>query len=161
MPANLVSRIDLDKLYPPFLRRLLELLADCRRAGADYYAVSGFRSYAEQTALYEQGRTRPGLRVTNARAGESAHNFGLAVDLVRDGVLDRRGLQPDWSPESYVPLGERAPKFGLLWGGEFLTPDYPHVQWPGYATASQLAPLRDIFERAGLRAVWEYLDDSG
>lgn len=40
------------------------------------------RTFAEQEALYAQGRTKPGKVVTNAKAGMSYHNYGLAVDIV-------------------------------------------------------------------------------
>jgi peptidoglycan L-alanyl-D-glutamate endopeptidase CwlK len=46
--------------------------------------IFGYRSVEEQDWLYAQGRTRPGNKVTNARGGSSAHNFGLAVDLAPD-----------------------------------------------------------------------------
>lgn len=158
MPADLVSRINLGHLYPPFLERMLELLADCRRQGADYFAVSGYRTYSEQDELYALGRSKPGQVVTHAQAGASSHNFGLAVDLVRDGIVDRRGLQPDWRPASYDLLGARAPAFGLVWGGTFTHRDLPHVQLPRYLTAKQMAPLRLAYDVGGLAAVWQYLD---
>jgi len=41
-----------------------------------------FRSFIEQTFIYAQGRTRPGLIVTNAKAGQSIHNYRYAVDIV-------------------------------------------------------------------------------
>jgi peptidoglycan L-alanyl-D-glutamate endopeptidase CwlK len=154
----LLTRIDLDVLYPPFVDKLIALVGACQDKGAHYYAVCGTRTFSEQTKLYEQGRTAPGPRVTNAKAGESAHNFGLAVDFVRDGVLDRKGLQPDWKPESYTELGVEAAALGLEWGGHFKSFDGPHVQWPGYVTSEQLAPLRQVFENGGLTAVWKFLD---
>jgi len=40
------------------------------------------RSFHEQDDLYAIGRTVPGKIVTNAKGGESAHNFALAVDIV-------------------------------------------------------------------------------
>nr|WP_295770097.1 M15 family metallopeptidase [Rhodoferax sp.] len=39
------------------------------------------RSCAEQDALYAQGRTAPGNKVTNAKSGDSNHNFGIAFDI--------------------------------------------------------------------------------
>ena len=44
--------------------------------------TQGLRTFAEQTALYNQ---KP--RVTNAKAGQSLHNYGLAFDfcLVQNG----------------------------------------------------------------------------
>ncbi len=54
------------------------------RSKYDWKVISGFRSSKEQDDLYAIGRTasldRP--TVTDARGGQSAHNFGLAVDVV-------------------------------------------------------------------------------
>ena len=158
MPIDLVGRINLDQLYLPFLTKVLEVLAACRDRGADYYAISGYRSPGEQAALYFQGRTAPGLVVTNAKPYESSHNFGLAIDVCRDGLIDRRGLQPDYRPASYGVLGEEAAKVGLVWGGTWKKPDRPHVQWPGFVTAGELAALRPALERGGLTEVFAELD---
>src|SRR6202021_3611073 len=52
--------------------------------------IAGMRTFAESDALYAQGRTEPGPIVTNAPAGESFHNYGLAVDfdMVTNGKDD-------------------------------------------------------------------------
>jgi len=42
--------------------------------------VSGYRSFEEQDKLYAQGRTERGNIVTNAKGGESMHNFGASID---------------------------------------------------------------------------------
>jgi peptidoglycan L-alanyl-D-glutamate endopeptidase CwlK len=92
--------------------------------------------------------------VTFARGGESAHNFGLAVDFYAG----------DWDPMSYELLGKMVKMRGLIWGGDFRSPDRPHVQWPGYVTAGQMAPLRALLPDSrdsaqdGLRRVWQYVD---
>lgn len=156
--SALLARIDTTKLYPPFVAALASLLAEASAQGADFFAVSGFRTYGEQMALWQQGRVAPGKVVTNARGGESAHCFGIAADLVRDGFLDRRGLQPDWAPESYAVLGELAPKHGLVWGGSWKFKDNPHVQMPHWVTARDLEPLRHCYELAGLVSVFNFLD---
>lgn len=161
MSALLLSRIDTSLLYPPFLERLQAVLDDALSQGAGYWVVSGFRGYSQQEELYAQGRTAKGPIVTNARGGQSAHNFGIAADLVRDGYLERVGLQPDYRPESYNLLGPLAGKHGLAWGGNWRFKDLPHVQWPGLATALQLEPLRQAFELGGLAAVWKFIDDGG
>lgn len=155
---SLFSRVDTTKLYPPFLAKLQAVVDDLHASGLDYWVVSGFRPYDEQTELYAQGRTKPGRVVTQARAGESSHNFGIAADLVRDFYLERAGLQPDFRPESYDAVGPVAVKHGLVWGGTWRFKDLPHVQWPGYVTAAQLEPLRLAFEAGGLQAVWDVLD---
>lgn len=40
------------------------------------------RTFAEQNAIYAQGRTKPGKIVTQAKGGLSMHNYGLAIDIV-------------------------------------------------------------------------------
>ena len=40
------------------------------------------RTIAEQNALYAQGRTTPGKKVTNAKGGQSIHQYHLAFDIV-------------------------------------------------------------------------------
>ena len=47
------------------------------------------RTFKEQDDLYSQGRTRPGKIVTNAKGGDSYHNYGLAIDIVL--LVDRDG----------------------------------------------------------------------
>ena len=41
-----------------------------------------YRSPEEQDALYAQGRTKKGAKVTNAKAWSSFHNFSFALDIV-------------------------------------------------------------------------------
>lgn len=158
MISTPLSRIDPTLLYGPFFDRVAAMLHDLEGRGISYFAVSGFRSYPEQQALYDQGRTTTGAKVTQAKPGESAHNFGIAVDFVCDGYLDRAGLQPDYRPESYGELGATALKHGLTWGGTWRFPDRPHVQLPGFVSAVELAPLRAVFEQSGLLAVFAHLN---
>ena len=49
------------------------------------------RTFAEQDALYAQGRTKAGAKVTNAKGGQSYHNFGLAIDIVLLVDKDKNG----------------------------------------------------------------------
>lgn len=166
MSALLLSRIDTGKLYPPFLKKVQAMLDEALAAGISYWVISGFRSYAEQDGLYAQGRTTAGGIVTNARGGQSAHQFGIAVDLCRDGLIDRVGLQPNWKPESYEALRALAPKHGLVWGGSWKFVDLPHVQLPGYVTGLDLKPLKNVFELGhaglpiGLASVFRFLDNA-
>lgn len=50
---------------------------------------STLRTFAEQNSLYAQGRSKAGKRVTNARGGQSYHNYGMAIDIVL--LVDRDG----------------------------------------------------------------------
>ena len=100
---------------------------DCRRTHANqhrhlHHALT--RTYDEQNALYEQGRSKAGRIVTNARGGYSNHNFGIAFDI---GVFEG-GRYLDESP-AYKAVGALGMKLGLEWGGNWKTiQDEPHFQ---------------------------------
>jgi peptidoglycan L-alanyl-D-glutamate endopeptidase CwlK len=49
--------------------------------GVHPFIVQTLRTFEEQDLLYQKGRTRPGPKVTNAKAGASLHNYGLALDF--------------------------------------------------------------------------------
>ena len=86
--------------------------------------ISGFRTYADQDALYAQGRSKPGKIVTNARAGYSSHNFGIAFDI---GVFEGAKYLAD-SPK-YKAVGVLGADLGLEWGGNWKSiVDQPHFQ---------------------------------
>lgn len=162
MPSALFKRLNLDYLYPPFLEMALELTARCQARGAEYCATRGFATYGDQMRLYLQGRTTAGKIVTNARAGQSAHCFGVALDFTHDSDLGLPGLQPDWVPANYAILVEEAQKLGLESGAAYK--DLPHVSWPGYVTARDMLYLDRIFRAAPgsdidkLKVVWKHLD---
>lgn len=161
MPANNFRRVDLDLLLPSFRDSLFEVIAACNDRGCVYIATRGFDTYAAQNALYAQGRTKPGRVVTNAPGGYSAHNFGLAVDFVRD-IDIKAGVQPSWATADYACLIEEAEKRGLHSGK--LYHDVPHIALAGYVTGADLAPLREAWKGAStleigtldtLKATWE------
>jgi peptidoglycan LD-endopeptidase CwlK len=83
----------------PLLQPLVQsFLMNCSRAGVDALITCTWRSHGEQDELYAQGRTKPGKIVTNARAGQSAHNYtlnGLPAALAIDVVPMRFG-KPVW-----------------------------------------------------------------
>lgn len=123
-------------------RRLLSL---ARSAGFTARLVSGTRSYAEQDRLHAQGRYgNAGPRVTNARGGQSNHNFGIAWDI---GLFDAAGgyLNGDTGAEiaEYRRLGELARPLGLEWGGDWKgIPDVPHYQ---LSTGRSIVETRRLF----------------
>lgn len=102
------------------------------RALGDWRLICGLRTYDEQDKLYAK---RP--RVTNARGGQSMHNFGVAADvcLFRDGVDI---WAPSEGPNSiYKPVAVLARQLGLVWGGAWRTPYDPgHVQLGELSTAT-------------------------
>lgn len=107
----------------------------CRAAGIDARIISGTRTYAEQNALYAQGRTAPGPRVTNSAAGYSNHNFGIAFDI---GIfVGGKYVEEGAAYRQAAPLGI---KLGLSWGGNWKSfQDEPHYEYnPLGLTTAQL-----------------------
>jgi peptidoglycan L-alanyl-D-glutamate endopeptidase CwlK len=101
----------------------------------------GTRTYAEQNALYRQGRFgKSGKVITRARGGCSNHNFGIAWDI---GVFTDMG--------GYIDEGhqyDQAAHLGLSpvieWGGNWTRfVDRPHYQ---VLLAAPVADVRLAFE---------------
>lgn len=59
-----------------FRRKIAALAERLAARGMEVLITDGFRSFPEQNALFAQVP-----KVTNARGGESNHNYGMAVDL--------------------------------------------------------------------------------
>lgn len=103
--------------------------------GFQVKVISGTRTYAEQAAIYKQGRYgNPGPIVANAPPGKSYHNFGLAWDI----GLFNGGDYITQSP-AYIKAGGFIHIDGVAWGGNWKSfKDYPHYQTPlGATTISQ------------------------
>lgn len=77
--------------------------------------VQGFRTFAQQQALYEQGRTKSGPIITWSPAGTSYHNYGLAIDV----CPYKPGSQAlDWNYD-FSKLKPIAEQYKITWGGDF------------------------------------------
>ena len=117
----------------------------------DVKLISGHRTWKEQDALYAQGRTKPGRKVTNARGGQSNHNFGIAGDLGifrRGDYLDDNAARADaaFCDRIYRHLAKKAEAFGLEAGYNWRTSDPPHFE---VATGLTLAQKRAKYEKYG------------
>ncbi len=162
MPAPNFKRINLDLIEPEFLMKCLELISNCLSRGVSYHATRGYDTYDTQNALYAQGRSTPGPVVTHAKGGQSAHNFGLAIDFVCDADSVKAGIQPDWSTKAYKVLVEEAEKLGLHSGAGYR--DYPHVGVQKYVTGKELLPLHTEWQKSSgdtltrLKQVWKILN---
>jgi len=158
-PRELLKRIDLTLIYPPFLDKCDQLLVNCRKRDALYYGISGTRTMKEQQDLYDQGRTKPGKIVTKAKPGTSAHQHGIAIDFCRDADAVKAGLQPDWSLDSYLILAEEATKLDLESAYYWKTlQEGPHVQLPLSKYGIKWDDLIKMQEMGGLKAVFKHLD---
>ena len=99
------------------------------------FITDGMRTPAEQDELYAQGRTKPGKIVTNAKGGQSMHNFGLAIDVA---FISPAGV-PQWNELLYKKMAVIARKLGFEWGGDWIGfKDMPHFQYTGGLTLPQI-----------------------
>jgi len=152
-----LSRIDVSLIEPDFRLRVELALQELSRSGVAFVATCGFRSAQEQDALYGSGRTTRGPIITHARAFESAHQFGLAIDVVRD-IDDKPGVQPSWHAGDYLPLAMATKKFGLVWGGLWRFPDAPHIQDDRVLTSYQMAALKSAWLKSAGASTQEKLN---
>lgn len=116
---------NVERLHPEAKRRFLALAEACLDLGCPIFLTEGYRSPERQDALYAQGRTAPGPKVTNAKAWQSWHQTGRAVDFAFRSP-DPFGEKHPW--ELVARMGEH---LGFEWGGRWRTPDRPHFQWTG------------------------------
>jgi hypothetical protein len=115
----------LDTLEKDFHDIVVNVIAEANTAtGRNWVCVQGRRTIAYQNNLYAQptdGKDNDGdgridesdEKVTNAKGGQSAHNFGLAADLAPEkskGIID-------WNapPAIWQAMGNIAIKHGLTW----------------------------------------------
>lgn len=114
------------------------------------------RTFAEQNALFNQGRTRlfdaNGRRlgvVTKARGGQSYHNYGLALDIVllKDTNNDGRFETASWETNidfdkdgkaDWMEVVRIFKNNGWEWGGDWKFKDRPHFQKTFALTTKQL-----------------------
>jgi peptidoglycan L-alanyl-D-glutamate endopeptidase CwlK len=126
----------------PAARRAAEALlaaANDGRLGAGIVVkiICGTRTYTEQTTFYAQGRTTPGPIVTDAPAGFSNHNFGIAFDV---GIFNG-GVYLEDSP-LYAKVGALGRAQGLEWGGDWVSfTDEPHFQLPWSGSLAEAGAL--------------------
>jgi len=147
----------ISEMQPEVAKKVRAALAELDSQGVPYAVTYTFRTYAEQAALYAQGRkplavvnamrNQAGLpaigqsenayTVTNADGmpksqggkGRSPHQLGTAID-----VVPKEGNKPVW-PNAHDPrwiqIAAAFKKQGFEWGGEWKDfPDRPHYQYP-------------------------------
>lgn len=131
---------NLEDLHPDIIPLAVRLSFAAAAQGINLVVTQTRRTLEEQAELYAQGRTKPGKIVTNAKPGESAHNYGLAFDVAfREGEHGVTWVGP-WGA-----LGEIAAEIGLEWGGNWRSfPDRPHFELPGWRVLVKKAKRRNL-----------------
>ncbi|GAB3435575.1 M15 family metallopeptidase [Massilia solisilvae] len=112
-------------LHPEFSQRLLLAFRIMREQhGYEMALLEGYRSPSRQDMLAKMGS-----QVTNARAWQSWHQYGLAADCAfwRDGKLVISEKDP-WAMRGYRLYGQVAESLGLTWGGRWTMTDLGHTE---------------------------------
>lgn len=120
--------------HPVVKESMNQLIKQAADKGIVVVITDGFRSAEDQDRLYEKGRTAGGTIVTNAKGGQSFHNYGLAIDFALknaagDVIWDmqydgNKNGKSDWSE-----VVEMAKALQFTWGGDWPQfKDYPHLQ---------------------------------
>ena len=112
----MINSRSLDELLPSVRTRVQQFLDSAKAQGIDLLVTSTYRDNASQDALYAQGRTTVGRIVTNAKAGQSWHNYRCAVDVVP--VVAGK---PRWDVKDAVwqEVGRLGKAAGLEWAGDW------------------------------------------
>lgn len=136
----------IDTLHPLIREEVRQLVAkintEVLKGSVKMVVTQGLRTFAEQDALFAQ---KP--KVTNAKGGQSIHNYGLAFDFcladggrtIWDTVKDFDGDKvPDWM--EVVKVFKAA---GYAWGGDFRSiVDKPHFEKTFGHTWQQLLEIK-------------------
>ncbi|AIQ31607.1 hypothetical protein P40081_28285 [Paenibacillus sp. FSL P4-0081] len=135
----------LGNLHPVLLAGATELIRRSYARGIPILITQGMRTIAEQNALYAQGRTKKGAIVTNAKGGNSYHNYGLAIDyalLLPDGKSVSWDMKRDGDGDKvadWQEVAQEAKKLGFEWGGDWSSfKDYSHLQMTFGLTTAEL-----------------------
>ena len=120
---------NLNELLPTVKAAAEAAIAECCEAGIDTLVTCTYRTNQEQAELFAQGRTTPGKIVTNARPGQSFHQYRVALDIyvVDNGKIDWSGRSPNWERMAAI-----FKKHGFEWAGEWKRlKELPHFQMTG------------------------------
>lgn len=131
-----------DDLLPHIAEIAINFKAEASKKGYDFIITSTYRDFASQNALYAQGRTTKGNKVTNAKGGMSWHNWKRAFDIV-----PLRNGKPVWGTRGddlilWMEIAEIGKSMGLEWAGDWKRfREFPHFQYLEGHTLNELNKL--------------------
>ena len=148
---DIVSDRRINTLHPLVRGKVKEFLIRAEKElGIKLRVVSAFRTWKQQTELYNRpfdGKDNDGdgkideanEKVTNAKAGQSYHNFGLTVDVVE--IKNGKAL---WKNPNWSKIAKLGKSIGFEWGGDWRSfKDKPHFQ---FTFGKSLAELRRLYK---------------
>lgn len=131
----MINSRNIDDLLPTVAAKCRAFIAACKAQGIDILITSTYRDFESQNALYAQGRTTAGAKVTNARGGQSYHNFRVAFDFVP--LVHGKAQWSDLA--TFARCGKIGESVGLEWAGRWKSfKEMAHMQDTGGKTLLQL-----------------------
>jgi len=124
----MINSRSLDELLPVVREKATKFIDLCKKQGIDVIITSTYRDFESQNELYAQGRTKIGKKVTNAKGGQSYHNFRVAFDFapIVNGKIDWGNI------DIFSRCGSIAESVGLEWAGRWKTfKELAHCQYTG------------------------------
>lgn len=131
-----------EDLLPEVCERVIKFKEEAKKQGLDFIITSTYRDFESQNELYAQGRTKKGAIVTNAKGGQSWHNWKRAIDIVplRNGKpvwgTGGNGIDNNASDDAtddlelWQKIAAIGKSFGLEWAGDWKTfKEFPHFQY--------------------------------
>lgn len=123
---------ELHSIYQPYVIKLINTAY--KRLDLTWVVTDGYRSPSAQDALPSAN--------TNAKALQSYHQYGLAIDVVsvRNGEITYLSNEKQ-SVEDSKQIGPIGKELGLIWGGTWDKKDFPHFELhPNGKTWKDLKP---------------------
>jgi len=167
-----IKKISINAIHPKVLNALHATIAEAKARKMLVGLFCGLRTAEESDHLYQLGRTIPNADgiITNAKAWQSWHNYGLAGDIVfkdEKGRWTWNGMPKCWKDKNglwtwnktisnkWNDLGEIGKIFGLEWGGTFvhMKPDFPHFQMIG--KMKNTGEAKKMLFSIGIDKIWE------
>ncbi|TSE05429.1 M15 family metallopeptidase [Aquimarina algiphila] len=144
---DIITDRRIDTLHPLVRAKTKEFIIRAQNdLGIKLRVTSALRTWEEQTRLYNKGRSASGNRVTNAKAGESYHNYGLAFDVVE--IKNGKAI---WNNPNWEKIGQLGKSLGFEWGGDWVgLVDKPHFQMRFGKHHTELAQLYRSGQRNGV-----------
>lgn len=111
----MINSRKLEDLHPKVKTLCEQFIASCAKHNIDVLITSTYRDAESQNALYAQGRTTAGKIVTNAKGGQSFHNWKVAFDFVP--IVNGKAQWMD--ADLFNKCGEIGESVGLEWAGRW------------------------------------------
>lgn len=154
---DMVSDRRINTLHPLIRSKAKEFIIRAEKElGIKLRVTSALRTWKKQTALFNQpfdGKDNdkdgkidePNEKVTNAKAGQSLHNYGLALDVVE--IKNGKAL---WKNPNWNKIGALGKDVGFAWGGDWKSfNDKPHFEMRFGKSLAQLQALYKSGNRKG------------